>query len=394
VGWAWKSLGFTAWDSGQPALAEEYFRRGLQVAEEIGDQERASECWRGLAYAAADLRDFDRAEECLWRSLASAESIGSPWQLARTWLGLAHLSRECGRPSEGIERLRRSLAFFEPLTDPKGLVLPRVSLGWCLWRQGDLTEAEECLRQAAVAREGTPWTDNITRVYLGLGGVLRDRGDHAGALRWLRQARHGTHRGGFLLLEVEATVEQGRAHLRAGQRRATTAALAMARRLASADGAAQALAHLHLLEAELHLHDGRLAEARTAAQEALRRAIADEARRVERLSVVAFSQGRPLQGLAQRLLGECALAQGDAAEAEAHLRAALALQLELGAALEAARTRLLLAEALVEAAGHSPVPAEALTLLGEARVQFATSGAAPDVARAEHLSAAWTGRGT
>jgi hypothetical protein len=84
--------------------------------------------------------------------------------------------------------------------------------------------------------------------------------------------------------------------------------------------------------------------------------------------------------------------QGRGAEAVTHLRAALALQLELGAALEAARTRLLLAEALVQAAGDGRVPAEALTLVDDARAQFATSGAALDLARAEQLSAAWTGR--
>ena len=93
--------------------------------------------------------------------------------------------------------------------------------------------------------------------------------------------------------------------------------------------------------------------------------------------------------LARRLLGQCALAQGVHASAEAHLRASLALLTEMGTALEAARTRLALAEALAAQAYDGPVPDESRALLAEAQAQFATSGAAPDLAQAEQIAAAW-----
>jgi hypothetical protein len=93
--------------------------------------------------------------------------------------------------------------------------------------------------------------------------------------------------------------------------------------------------------------------------------------------------------LARRLLGRYALAQGDPGGALVHLRAALAMQAERGAALEAARTRLVLAEALTATGGTGSVSAEAHTLLTEAQAQFAVSGAALDQAQAAQVAAAW-----
>jgi hypothetical protein len=129
-----------------------------------------------------------------------------------------------------------------------------------------------------------------------------------------------------------------------------------------------------LLAAELALCQGALDKARVAAQEARQ--------------LGGAGWWRWERSLAWRLEGQCALAGGRLVEAEGHLRTALALQEETGAALEAARTRLVLAETLVAQAGQSGVPDEARVLLAAARTQFATSGAALDLARAEQLAVA------
>lgn len=389
VAWWWKSRGSIAWRRGQLALAEECLRRGLQVAEEIGQHEWSGQCWEGLGCVAADRQDLDQAEACLQHARTSAQRSGDPAAMAWVWVTLGHLSRERGDLGAAITRLRKAVTVAAPLAAPPGLETPWLSLGWCLWRSGDLTGAEECLRREIMAREGTVWTDYLTRAYLGLGGVLRDRGDRSAAHYWLRRARRGAQRAGILALEVEATVEQGRNHLLAGQYRAAGAALARAQRLIHAEDAGAAAGHVQLLAAELHVQEGRLEAAQTAAAVALECATADEARRGQRLWVAASSEGRPLQSLAQRCLGVCARRQGAHAAALAHLRAALAVQLELSAALEAARTRLALAETLVATARPADAPPEARMLLAEAQAQFASSRATRDVALADQMTRAW-----
>ena len=222
------------------------------------------------------------------------------------------------------------------------------------------------------------------------GAVLRDRGDYVAALRWLRLARRTARRSSLVPLEVEAVAEHGRIRLLEGRHRAATVALRQAQRLLGAASGPAASAPVYLLEGEMHVQHGQLAAAQRAAAMALQSAREAEALWVHRATSEFGNLARVHQGLAQRLLGVCALRLGIHPEAQAHLRAALTLQLEQGATLEAARTRLQLAAALVSAEGMGIVLEEARTLLAAAQAQFTTSAAGPDLIQAGHLAAAWS----
>jgi hypothetical protein len=122
-----------------------------------------------------------------------------------------------------------------------------------------------------------------------------------------------------------------------------------------------------LVATELHLGEGRLAEAQLLAHEALE---------------LATVGGLPREeGKARRLLGQCALAEGDTAAATTHLRDALALQEKLGLRLEAARTRVALAPVLDEGSAADTSREESRRLVSEARAQFTASGALLDLAQ-------------
>jgi hypothetical protein len=156
--------------------------------------------------------------------------------------------------------------------------------------------------------------------------------------------------------------------------------LAHGRAHAAIHGLAEPALQAALLAAELQLGEiaagrGSVARALPCVEEALGLARAGHRRREE--------------AVARRLLGQCALTVGDAAAAEAHLRTALTMLTEMGAVLEAARTRLALAAALTAAVGAEGIPAAACSLLNEAQAQFAESGAGLDVVQAQQLATAW-----
>ncbi len=139
-----------------------------------------------------------------------------------------------------------------------------------------------------------------------------------------------------------------------------------------------------LFTAMLRLRQGAVPEARAAAEEARRMAVGGGWRRHD--------------AMAQRLLGQCALARGDYGEAEGYLRAALVLQIKDGARLEAARTRLALAQMYARATpwggggAANDTPVLALELLTEARTSFVASRAALDVAAADAIAQDWRSR--
>jgi hypothetical protein len=87
----------------------------------------------------------------------------------------------------------------------------------------------------------------------------------------------------------------------------------------------------------------------------------------EGLSLARATGLRKEEGQALRLVGQCALAAGHYADAQAHLHASLALLAQMGSALEAACSQLALAMALVQGSTGTSIPGAALALLAEAR---------------------------
>jgi hypothetical protein len=212
-------------------------------------------------------------------------------------------------------------------------------LGQLAWARGDLAAAAACCRDGLQLAEALGDQLTLTALYLSQGEIAGDQG----AVRAAALLAHG-------------------------------------RTLAVTHSLAEPALQAALLAAELQVRDiaaghGSIAQALLGVEEALRLAIAGHRRREE--------------ALARRLAGQCALAGGDSATAEVHLQAALVMLTEMGALLEAARTRLALAEALAVAAQADGIPSDACTLLAEAQAQFAASGAALDLAQAQQQAAAW-----
>lgn len=73
-----------------------------------------------------------------------------------------------------------------------------------------------------------------------------------------------------------------------------------------------------------------------------------------------------------------------------HLHRALDAHIAMDAAVEVARTRLVLAEALASGAEHrSTLPEDARALLAEAHAGFVACGALLDLSQAERVAVAW-----
>jgi ATP/maltotriose-dependent transcriptional regulator MalT len=241
--------------------------------------------------------------------------------------------------------------------------------------RGDLAHASAVARGGLAISEGMGDQQPIAMFCYRVGQIAWEQGDPAAAAAWCRHARRLARRIEMPDLEALAVLAQARARLTAGRLRAACALLEHGRRLSAALSVSEPGVQVALLTAEVRLRQGLLSDAQAAAEETLR--------------LTAGGRYRRAETLAQRLLGRCALATSRHDEAEGHLRTALALQTEMGATLEAARTRLVLAEGLVAATGSGSIPEEARKLLAEAQAQFVASGAALDLARIEQVAATW-----
>jgi tetratricopeptide (TPR) repeat protein len=358
---------------GDLAHAEGYLQASLRVRDRLADQGEIAWSWHVLGMIYYQQGDFSRADECACRAIAIMERIGDP-------IGIA-----VGRQRAGLVRLRQgdlqgAQAWCRATLETDA----RTGWSWsglaevCL-AQGDLHAADDYAhRGLALAQdEGDHWTIAVSRIVLG--EIACARGDPVAALRSYRAASRLCSPGELVPLEPGVLLGQASAFLFAGRLRSAALLLERARTIASAHGLGGSTVMAAVLGAELLFRRGLVEEAQAAAEEARRLAATRLMRREE--------------ARARRVQGECACARGNLEKGESHLRAALAMQTTMGAALDAAITRLALAEAL--AAGTDPgfIPDEARALLADAQAQFAANGAAPDLARAEHLAAIWGTKG-
>jgi tetratricopeptide (TPR) repeat protein/transcriptional regulator with XRE-family HTH domain len=419
-------LGRIAWTRGETARAEEYLRRCLAIYERQGDLPGCASAWYDLGWVAYQRGDLSRSEECCQRSLTIYERLGDQHGIglmcsaisfdalhrgdfaqaeayARRalalhagaglggrnagWTELAQLACERGDLAQAEEYLRRGLASLERSPHQGGMfgsAVPLNQLGTVAIHRGDLAAAEECFGRSLAIMERPDFTGfpegPKSYAWHGLGEIARERGDLATAAGWYRRARHLARRWGAPDIEALAALGLVRARLAGltdgAHRRRAQALLAQGCAMATRRGLSLPVVRAALLEAEVHLRWGALVEAPRKAEAALH---------------LATTVGRKREEAeARRALAQCALVGGAPADAEEHVRAALSSQLEMSAALEAARTRVVLAQVLVARTAGGPTPDEARRLLAEAVAQFAASGAVLDLTRAEHVAATWS----
>lgn len=307
--------------SGQLDEALESARRMQRIGRACGDQTLVS---LGVYFEGRACIKQARVREGL-ALLDEAMVAALSGELAPLWAGAiycglmdaCHELHDLRRAFEWTEATRR---WCEPL--PLTSLYPgicQVHRAQVLQTRGEWRQAEEEALSASRDMVGVDvWA--VADAHYEVADVRRLRGDHAGAEAAYTRAN-----------EYGRDPQPGLALLRLAQGRIEAAAASIAAALAPATGSRLARAPLYAAQTEIALAAGDVTLAEAAAQE-----VADTA--------VAFdSAGLSAEG--NRCRGAVLLAQGRAVEAMAQLRTAFNAWQELDAPYNAARTRMLLADA-------------------------------------------------
>jgi len=345
-------LGTTASLTGQMAEASGYLARALELARRSGNTALEADVLVKLADAASRAGDRPRAIAANRDLLGRAEAAGdtATAALAAARLGQALLDDAQLEPA--ALAFRRAAALFRKLGERSNESAALDYAGDALRRQEDYVGAAEAYRQAArVAREASSARLEAEALH-GLGLSSSYLGDYAGATDTLKDAIRVARRGGERAIEAAALMSLGNVQYFLSQ------PADAARTYEQVVAAAQAL-HDRALEAEalgnLGLALGQTGQFDRAA-EYLRQDIAIARERGDRLvesqalgnlgtqliqqghygdAIGALQQSRELaravgyrrgEAIALRNLGFAQFHHGQAAAAEASLRAAIALQ--------------------------------------------------------------------
>lgn len=276
----------------------------VRLAELIGPSATAEEAYwlaQSLGQAHQSLGQLEEARRWYERQLDLALRHG--WTEARVaaCYGLAELALVHNDYRAATDAADQGLRAAERLTVDRWPTLigrGRRLLGAALAMEGgNLVGAEEHLRAAIAAHRRTGDRIELSAGLFELGNVLAQQGQIHAAVEHYRQARAQLHAGEAPFLQALAENNLAYHTLLLGQPGETAAALARGQALAERHSLSSVLLHLYSTETELHLYQGRWADAEAAGCHGL--ALAERLGNCERqagyrasLALAAAGQGR------------------------------------------------------------------------------------------------------
>ncbi len=284
---------------------------------------------------------------------------------ARAQYLLAEILRKRGDLKQAIEAAEHSLKMYTSIGDLLGMSQAMNTLATAYTYQGDFVAATRHYEDGLNLKTQVGDVAGQAMIRLNLGEVYRIRGELANARQMFEQSLRIYKDLGFTLAVALLRNNLAATAIAEGAWEAAAEHLDASEKLFVEIGSEDFKAELLRHRAELSLGRGRINEALTCAHQAV---VAAEASQ-EKLEI----------GLARRVLGQVYLAQGDLVGAEREFQASLDGLESVGSRVEAANTRLALAQ-LRRRQGRSE---EARRLVVAAIETYESAGAEPLIARAQ-----------
>lgn len=196
VGDSCHQLGVAAQRRGDLSAAEEWFLTALEIREELGDQPGRASVLHQIAGIARDRGDFSAAEKWYNRSLAIEEELENRHGRATSYHQLSIVAQRRGNLVAAKEKVRRALLIWEELGNRAGVAHSCHQLGIIAQLGGDPFAAEEWYRKALPIMEELGIGPGTASSCFQLGRVAQDRGDLTAAEEWYHRSLAITDRLG------------------------------------------------------------------------------------------------------------------------------------------------------------------------------------------------------
>ena len=195
----------------EPATAQLWARRGLQLCRSAGQLSWTATAYNVLAEAALHAGRLDEAERCAADALATARQAGNGWNEGYALGTQATVAAAHGKLREAGQLGEAALAVMRGIDQQWGVARTLLGLGALARLRRDPAGAIACYREALPILREIDSRPDIARTLAGIGRVALDQGNLVVArehlveslrLSWLTGARIGVARG----LEAVATL--------------------------------------------------------------------------------------------------------------------------------------------------------------------------------------------
>jgi tetratricopeptide (TPR) repeat protein len=169
-------FGMTAWDRGRLDEADDWYKRAIQIREELELRDLLATDYHELGNTAHMRGRLDAAEDWYRKSLAIREELGDRPGMASSYHQLGMTAGDRGQVDEAEDWYRKSLAIKEELGDRPGMAMTYHQLGITAGDRGRLDEAEDWYRKSLAIKEELGNRPGMASSYHQLGISAQDRG--------------------------------------------------------------------------------------------------------------------------------------------------------------------------------------------------------------------------
>ena len=157
--------------------AEEMCKKSLEINEKLGRLEGMANQYGNLGLIYQSRGELKKAADMHKKSLAIEEKLGHLEGMASDYGNLGVISCKHGDLDEAEKMLKKSLAIEEKLGDLEGIATDYGNLGIVYQKRGNLDEAEKMYKKSLVIDEKLGHLEGMANHYGNLGIVYKIRGD-------------------------------------------------------------------------------------------------------------------------------------------------------------------------------------------------------------------------
>ena len=184
MGW----MGIIAQEKRDFDAAESWYRKAMNIFEELGDDHDAASTYHQLGIIAQKKRDFDAAESWYRKAMNIFEELGDDHDAAITYHQLGILAQERRDFDAAKSWHRKSLTIKEKQGDEHGAALTYHQLGRIAQEKRDFDAAKSWYRESLTIKENQGNEHSAALTYHQLGRIAQERRDFDAAKSWHRKS--------------------------------------------------------------------------------------------------------------------------------------------------------------------------------------------------------------
>jgi tetratricopeptide (TPR) repeat protein len=181
---ALNNIGFGLKDKGESQKALEYYKKSLQVAQQINDKHEIANALNNAGIAYANLGNIAEAFYCYNRCLALRQESGDKKGTAYCLNNIGLLYKNQGDIAKALACYSRSLKIREETGDRKGIATALNNIGAIYNNQSDTLKALEYYKKSMAIREAINDKAGVAASLNNIAGVYRKQGKTELALEY------------------------------------------------------------------------------------------------------------------------------------------------------------------------------------------------------------------